>query len=66
MKMNELKKLDIAAKNKLLLEKKEALARLNFSKTSVPMKNVRELRVLKKEIARILTVLHAEKPSVNK
>lgn len=61
MKMKELTNLDVAGLTKLLNEKREALAKLTFSKNSVPIKNVREMRVLKKDVARLMTHLHSLK-----
>ena len=46
---------------KLLQEKREALRQLKFDLASGKVKNVREIRVFKKDIARILTVLNLKK-----
>ncbi|MFH1423931.1 MAG: 50S ribosomal protein L29 [Candidatus Nealsonbacteria bacterium] len=42
----------------MLLERREHLRRLRFDLASGKVKNVREIRELKKEIARVLTLLH--------
>ncbi|XOB41594.1 MAG: 50S ribosomal protein L29 [Candidatus Nealsonbacteria bacterium] len=41
----------------LLSEKRERLRQLRFSISSGKVKNVREIRIVKKDIARILTIL---------
>ena len=41
----------------MLLEKRERLRNLRFDLASGKVKNVREIRELKKEIARVLTLL---------
>ena len=46
---------------KLLQEKREALRQLKFDLASGKVKNVREIRVFKKDIARILTILNLKK-----
>ena len=44
---------------KLLTDKKEAQRSLKFNLASGKVKNIREIRELKKDIARILTILKA-------
>ena len=46
----------------LLAEKRERLRFLRFNLASGKVKNVREIRQTKKEIARILTILKHEAP----
>lgn len=41
----------------LLSEKRERLRQLRFNISSGKVKNVREIRIIKKDIARILTIL---------
>lgn len=58
-----MKKEDIKQKSKielkrLLLEHKERIRSLKFNLTSGKVKNVREIRKLRKDIARILTKLN--------
>lgn len=57
-KLQELKQKAKEELNQLLQEKKERLCQLNFDLTSGKVKNVREIRMIKKDIARILTVLN--------
>lgn len=58
MKIRELRQKAKEELNQLLQEKKERLCQLNFDLTSGKVKNVREIRMIKKDIARILTVLN--------
>jgi large subunit ribosomal protein L29 len=60
MKIAELKKKTKAELKKLLLENREKLRALRFDLASGKLKNVREIRYLKKDIARILTLLKEE------
>ena len=57
MKAIELKKKTNKDLNKLLLKNKERLRSLRFDLASGRVKNVREIRNLKKDIARILTLI---------
>ena len=57
MKAVELKKKTNKELNKLLIENKERLRSLRFDLASGRVKNVREIRNLKKGIARILTLI---------
>lgn len=57
MKAEELKKKSKADLEKLLEEKHERLRVLRFDLASGKVKNVREIRETKKDIARILTLL---------
>lgn len=43
--------------NKILTEKREAVRKFRFDVAGSKIKNVREARTLRKDIARILTVL---------
>lgn len=53
--LNEKKENDLL---KLLQENREKLRELNFKDSNKQLKNVREIRNLKKEIARIQTVIN--------
>ena len=57
MKTNELRQKSQAELQKLLQESQEKLRQLRFGLTSGKVKNVREIRMTKKGIAQILTIL---------
>ncbi len=57
MKITELRKKSKTDLNKLLQEKYDKLCQSRFSLVSGKVKNVKEVRETKKEIARILTLL---------
>ena len=57
MKARELRQKSKSELQKLLQEDREKLRQLRFDLTSGKVKNVREIRKIKKEIARILTLL---------
>ncbi len=57
MKVVELRKKSKTELRKLLQESGEKLRQLKFDLASGKIKNVREIRKIKKEIARILTLL---------
>jgi len=57
MKIRELSQKSKAELNKLLSDDREKLRQLRFDLSSGKVKNVRELREIKKDIARILTLL---------
>jgi len=61
MKIAELRKLEIKDLNKKLAELRNKSRELRFSIANNQLKNVRELRVVKKDIAKILTVLNEKK-----
>jgi ribosomal protein L29 len=48
---------------KILFEKKKELRVFRFSITGTKIKNVKQGRMLRKEIARIMTALNAPSPS---
>ena len=56
MKTQEIKKKSIKDLESILQRKREQLSQLRFNLASGKVKNVREVRKLKKEIARILTI----------
>lgn len=58
MKASELRQKSKLELQKLLLDSQEKLRKLKFNLASGKVKNVREIRGLKKDIARILTILH--------
>ena len=57
MKIGELRQKSEAELKQLLLDNKEKLRQLRFDLSSGKVKNVREIRELRKDIARILTLL---------
>jgi len=60
MKITELRQKPKNELQTLLLEKRERLRVLRFDLASGKVKNVREIRQIKKDIARILTILKPE------
>ena len=63
MKIEELRQKSESELKNLLAEKRERLRVLRFDLASGKVKNVREIRQIKKDIARILTILKPETPS---
>ncbi|MBT4648946.1 50S ribosomal protein L29 [bacterium] len=61
MKIAELRKLDIEKLNEKLVELRNKNRELRFSIANNQLKNVRELRIVKKDIAKILTVLNEKR-----
>jgi len=57
MKIGELRQKSKPELQKLLTELRERLRQLRFDLAAGKVKNVREIRKIKKEIARILTLL---------
>jgi large subunit ribosomal protein L29 len=60
MKITELRQKSKSELQKLLQDSRERLRQLRFDLASGKVKNVREIRELKKDIARILTLLKEE------
>jgi len=58
MKISEIRQKSKKELQNMLLESRERLRNLRFDLASGKVKNVRAIRELKKEIARILTLLH--------
>ena len=61
MKFDELRQKTEAELNKLLKDLRETLRQIRFKTASNKLKNVREVRQTKKDIARILTLLKQKK-----
>lgn len=57
MKTEELRKKTKEDLEKLLVEKRKKRAQLRFDLKTGKVKNIREIREIKKDIARILTIL---------
>ena len=72
MEISEIKKKSQSELKKILAEKREKLRQLRFDLSSGKVKNVREIRMVKKDIARILTIMNlklkaeSHKPKLNK
>jgi len=58
MELKELKQKSEKDLHSLLEQKREAIRAARFKVTAKQLKNVRELRVLKKDTAQILTILN--------
>ena len=61
MKIVELRKLDIEKLNENLAELRNKNRELRFSIANNQLKNVRQLRIVKKDTAKILTVLNEKR-----
>lgn len=61
MKIKELKEKNIEELRKLLNEKKEQIRKLRFNVTSKQVKNTRECRNTRKDVAKMLTLINASK-----
>jgi large subunit ribosomal protein L29 len=57
MKITELRQKSKTELEKILTESREKLRQLRFDLASGKVKNVREIRKIKKDIARILTII---------
>lgn len=58
MKTNELRKKDTAELNKSVNELRKKLSDVRFKFSSSQLKNVKEISNIKKEVARMLTILN--------
>lgn len=65
MKIKELKKLSLIELEAKLHDTREKLFRAKFHHRSTPLKNPLEIRNLRKDIARILTILNQKKQEKN-
>jgi len=61
MKIVEIRRKSEEELNKTLKESREKLRQLRFDLSAGKVKNIREIRVVKKDIAKILTVLNPKK-----
>ncbi|MBZ9578425.1 50S ribosomal protein L29 [Patescibacteria group bacterium] len=66
MKAKELRKKPKAKLQKILRDKREKLGDICFNLASGKIKNVREIKELKKDIARILTLLNKQRTKNDK
>lgn len=60
MELKELKKKTIPELQKLLFESRDKLRELKFKDANRQLKNVREIRSLKRDTARILTLINSQ------
>jgi len=60
MKISELRQKSQAELERILTESREKLRELRFNLAAGKVKNVREIRKLKKDIAKILTILNTK------
>jgi large subunit ribosomal protein L29 len=65
MKAKELREMKIEELEKILKEKREKLKNLKLDLIQGKLKNVREIRETKRDIARILTILRSKFKSQN-
>ena len=61
MKVKELREKNIEELKKLLAEKREVVRKLRFDVATKQVKNTRQARNEKKDIARIITLINEEK-----
>jgi len=65
MKIKELREKNIEELSKLLSEKKDHLRKLRFDVASKQIKNVREIRNTRKDVAKILTLINESRIMIN-
>lgn len=61
MKIKEIREKNVEELKKLLSEKREAVRKLRFDVAAKQVKDIREIRNSKRDIARILTILKESK-----
>ncbi len=61
MKIKEIREKNVEELKKLLSEKREAVRKLRFDVAAKQVKDIREMRNSKRDIARILTILKESK-----
>ncbi len=61
MKIKEIREKNVEELKKLLSEKREAVRKLRFDVAAKQVKDIREMRNSKRDIARILTILKETK-----
>lgn len=59
MEFQELKNKDLGELNASLADSREKLRELRFKDSSRQLKNIREIRVVKKSVAKIMTAINA-------
>lgn len=65
MKIQEINKKSNTELQKILMEKRENLRQLRFNLAAGKVKNIREIRSTKKDIAKTLTVLNSKSKTPN-
>jgi len=65
MKISELRQRSKSELQKILVDNREKLRQLRFDLSAGKVKNVREVRRIKKEIARLLTLFTELRPSLS-
>lgn len=60
LKMSEVNKMDASALNQQVLEMRKQLFDLNLQKTTTSVEKSHQLKVIKKDIARLLTALNSK------
>jgi len=65
MKANELRKKDVKELNKSIVELRKKLSDIRFASSSNQLKNVKEIKNIKKEIARSLTVIKEQAENID-
>jgi len=61
MKISELRQKPKTELDKMFLELSEKIGKLNFDLVSGKVKNVREIRGIRKDIARVMTIMNEKK-----
>lgn len=61
MKISELRQKPKTELDKMFLELSEKIGKLSFDLVSGKVKNVREIREIRKDIARIMTIMNEKK-----
>lgn len=66
MKTSELRQKNTAELEKILAEKKEKLGNLNFDLAGGKVKNIKEIRETKKDVAKIMTLMEEDRAKAGK
>ncbi|MFA6550934.1 MAG: 50S ribosomal protein L29 [Patescibacteria group bacterium] len=61
MEIKEIKNKAVGELQKILADKRDKLRELRFKDAAKQLKNVREIRMTKKDIAQVLTLINANK-----
>ena len=61
MEIKEIKNKAVGELQKILADKRDKLRELRFKDAAKQLKNVREIRMVKKDIAQVLTLINANK-----
>lgn len=66
MKFKDFKNKNLTDLHQVLAEKREELRNLRFKDSNKQLKNIKEISIVKKDIARILTLINFEKTDIKK